>query len=179
MTKKDLMMIDQGALIALEKIDKYNQDGINGVEELRRQVRRRGLTRIPLRFSDDYVDKVILQLTENMYNMALPSMLMTLEEEFGFTDQQLRAVHDGYLSKWSKCVDLDCMGEQYVTLEDYVNELNEKYGYSFDPKVAGNCDRQIQDDVPYHFVKVERIIEILERDGYPAAALHLKKKIGG
>lgn len=170
-------MIDQGMVYAVESIEKYNAQGLDGIAKIREEMKKKGIYKLPYTFSDDAADKIIKELSNNLYNTMISVFFMTLEDSFDFGDK-LVALKEAFDKNIEDIMDLDAFGEHYVSLQDFTREMNDKYGFAFEESRVAYCQKlQDEDDARYHYAKIESIIDRLERDGYPAAALHLKKQI--
>lgn len=116
----------QGMLYALNVAKEH------GVEYLEKEIKKRGIIKSPLAYTDKQIDEFWKQLSENLYATMTCVTGMVLHNTFGFGKQRLHKFREEFLNATNKTIDLDWLGEHYVTLEDYAVELNEKYDLELD-----------------------------------------------
>lgn len=90
---------------------------------LEKEIKRRGVLKAPLAYTDKQIDEFWKQLSANLYATMTCVTGMTLADEFGFGKQRLQKFRKEFLNKTQKTLDLDWIGEHYVTLEDYAVHL--------------------------------------------------------
>lgn len=185
MTNKDYKMMDQGMLLAVDKFLQYEKNGLNPTEELVKELKRRGVTKIPWCYTDEQKDKLLEELSRNLYNSMISVFFMTLEEGVHYQNElvcfdgdMLRELKDKFDKNVDSIMELDYIGEHYVSLQDFVAELNDKYGFAFEYERVATC-QQYQDvaDERFHYAKIETIIESLKKNGFDGAADFLSQKI--
>lgn len=164
----------QGLRYALEIAKKQ------GVEGLEKEIKRRGITKLPMNISQSEADRVWKELSSNVYNNLTASFLYAFKEELGMSVEDLKRGIEAYQKVVGDCLDMDYMGEHYVKLEDYAVEISKELGIDLDIERIAACQDHFDEnneDSHYHYAKIERIIEILENNNYLAAATFLKHKI--
>lgn len=165
----------QGMRYAYEIAQK---DGLDGLEK---EIKRRGITKLPFTVSQSEAQQVWNELSSNMYVNVAMTFLSTLKNEFGFTKEQLQELKVKYDETVKASLDVDYMGEHYVKLEDYAVELNSECGLDLDIARIASCQDYYDEsskDSNYHRVKVERIVTELKNNGYEEAATYLEGKLG-
>ena len=146
-----------------------------GLEELEKDIKMRGVLQVPLGYTKGDIDKFLEYLKTNFYNSIMSVACVALEETFGFKKTRLKRFKEAFAKATTNIVDLDYIGENYVTLEDYAVYLNERFDLDIDVKVASVCQENANSNNPnYHMVKVERLIEVMRQEGYEEAAEYLE-----
>lgn len=150
-----------------------------GLEELEKDIKMRGVLRVPLAYSKGDIDKFLEYLKTNFYNSILSVTCIALEETFGFKKTRLQRFKEAFAKATTNIADLDYIGENYVTLEDYAVYLNERFDLDIDVKISSVCQENANSNHPnYHMVKVERLLEVMREDGYEDAAAYLEWRAG-
>lgn len=149
------------------------------MDALESDIRKRGITKAPLKFSQKQIDDFINYVSKNLYSNMLSFFCYAIHEEFGFGGERLKKLRDFVAKAVTDTMNLDYMGTHYVRLEDYAVELNEKYNLGIDVNVIASCQNiaDEKDDGTYHYAKIERIIEELRENGMEDAAKFLEEKI--
>lgn len=150
-----------------------------GIEGLRKEVSRRGITKLPFTVSQAEANRLWHELTENMYNNIATAFLYTLHDQFDFTEEQIEKLMDAYNENVANTLDMDYLGEHYISMVDYAVELKEKCNINIDVNRIAACTDHYDETgkTNYHRVEVNRLIQILEEEGYMAAATFLKHKV--
>ena len=150
-----------------------------GLEELEKDIKMRGILRAPLAYSKGDIDSFLEYLKTNFYNSIMSVACIALEDTFGFKKVRLKRFKEAFAKATTNMMDLDYIGENYVTLEDYAVYLNEKYDLDVEVEVVSVCQENANSAHPdYHMVKAERLIEIMREDGYEDAAAYLEWRAG-
>ena len=150
-----------------------------GMEALEKDIRTRNILKMPLGYSMEDMDKFLEYLKTNFYNSIMSVACIALEETFGFKKVRLKRFKEAFAKATTDVMDLDYIGENYVTLEDYAVYLNEKYDLDIDVEVVEICQENANSKHPeYHMVKVERLVEMMKQDGYKEAAEYLEWRAG-
>lgn len=132
----------------------------------------------PLAYTDKQIDEFWKQLSANLYATMTCVTGMTLADEFGFGKQRLQKFRKEFLNKTQKTLDLDWIGEHYVTLEDYAVHLNAKYGLGLDVERIAVCqESHDKENEKYKMVNFDRILDELKENGFIGAAEFLEKKM--
>lgn len=148
-----------------------------GLEELDREIRNRGLLKVPITVPQSKIDKWAEGVKENIYNNMLTATLYALHEVFGFGKDRLKKFRDKYNELALQAMDLDWLGQHYVSLEDYAIELNEKYNMDLDSDSIGENQKSYEVSVDMSGrCKLSKVIEELENHGFEDAARFLESK---
>lgn len=150
----------------------------DGIEELEKEIRRRGMIRAPFNWTNAQMEKFIKDVSHNLYQNMLATFAYALNTEFGFGKERLTRLRNRVYALVDDVFDLDYLGEHYVSLQDYATEINEKYDLGLDVNVIKDCQK-LQDtkENGYHFAQIERVCQVLEHSGYSGASEFLKSKL--
>ncbi len=169
---KDYELRMQGMIYA------YNLVKEKGIEGLERDMKLRNVLRAPMKFTASQIEEFWDMLSRNLYNTIMTVTGIALHEEFGFGKDRLHRWKKAFDRATVNATDMDYIGTNYVTLEDYAVYLNSKYDMGIDTDVVAVCQDSNNDTNPaYHMCKVDRLIEIMRKDGYEDAAEYLEKKV--
>ena len=142
-----------------------------GIEELDREIRMRGLLKVPVTVTTEKINKWSEDIKENIYNNMLTATLYALHEEFGFGNK--------YNEIALQAMDFDWLGQHYVSLEDYAKDLNERYDMNLDSDAIGANQNSYEVTVDMaDRCKLSTVIEELNNNGFSDAAMFLKSKLG-
>lgn len=149
-----------------------------GLEALHKDIKSRGFFKTHLSISKNELDKFINEISHNMYTIALTSICIALNEEFGFGKQRLHRFKEKFRKVIEGTLDFDRVGQQYVSLTDYANYLNEEYEVGIDVDTVEHCQNgssTIQENK--NKVNIKDIIEVLNEKGFKDAAECLQSYI--
>lgn len=96
----------------------------DGIEALESDIRKRGVTRAPMKFKQKDIDEMLEFMSKNLYQTSMSVWFMTLNEVYGFGKKRLKRLKDAFDKNTSILMDFDYIGNHYVDLEDYANFLN-------------------------------------------------------
>ena len=162
----------QGMLYAL------NVSKEHGVDYLEKEIKKRGVIKSPLAYTDKQIDEFWKQLSENLYATMTCVTGMVLHNTFGFGKQRLHKFREEFLNATNKTIDLDWLGERYVRLEDYAIELNKRYNLGIDvARIAACQDLADEADARYRKLNTDIALRELENNGFRDAADFLRSKI--
>ena len=149
-----------------------------GVDALVAEVRKRGVTRVDVTASDKQLADMWGALSDNIGQNMLITVAWVLHDTFGFGQKRLQQFMTEFDKATSDLMNLDYMGEHYVTLEDYAVELNQKYDLGLDViKATLATDMADKQDARVGKVdKVTGIINALKLAGYEDAVAYLENK---
>lgn len=169
---KDFDLRMQGMLYA------YKLAKEEGIEALEKDIKTRGVLCTPLRYTKGEIDKFLEYLKTNFYHTMLSVFCIALEEVYGFKKTRLQRFKKAFMNVAERTLDLDYIGENYVTMEDYAVYLNEQYDLGVDVEVVSVCQQNENENNPqYHVPKVEILVERMRQAGYKEAAEWLEKKV--
>ena len=126
----------QGMTHALEVVRE------NGIEALAKEVKMRGFTRVPLGVPDSEWRRFVDVISTNLYNMTITTAAMALHDGFGFGKDRLRKWKSVFDKKVEHAMNIDWLGEHYVSFEDYANYLNELYDIGIEINVLARVQRR-------------------------------------
>ena len=149
-----------------------------GVEALGAEIRKRGITQLPLYVKTEKIDQIWLNIKEGLKNNFLHLVLWILHTDCKFGKKRLTQFFETFNGALEASFDLDYMGEHYVRLEDFAIEIKEKFNFDIDiEKIAATTAITDERNPNYHFLKVEEVIKNLRESGYGDAADFLQAKI--
>lgn len=155
----------QGMLFAYDIAKK------EGLEALHKDIKTRGFFKTHLSISKKELDDFIGKISHNMYTIALTSICIALHDEFGFGKERLHRFKEKFRKVIDDTMDFDRVGQQYVSLEDYANQLNEDYDIGIDVETVSYCQNgssTIQENK--NKVNLLDIIDLLNEKGFKDAA---------
>ena len=156
----------------------FNLAKEQGIDALAEDIKMRGVLRTPLTYSKGEIDNFLALIKNNMCNYIMAVACIALNENFGFGKVRLHRFKNAFAKATYDSVNLDYIGENYVTLEDYAAYLNSKYDLDIDASVVAVCQEHgNSNNGEYHMAKIEKVIEMLRREGYEDAAEYLEKKV--
>ena len=156
----------------------YNLAKEGGLEALDADMKKRNITKAPMKFSTKQMDEFYKYVADNIYTNVFTVACYTLYDNFGYGKEQLTEFKRLFDKNVGYTVNLDYMGEHYVRLEDYAVELNEKFNLGIDANiVAMSQDSYDEVDFRYKRCKVETVISELRDNGFFEAAEFLEKKM--
>lgn len=168
----------EGLVWALDLLQK-EESPEKGVEMLKREIRFRKATFIPLEIPADSIRECSTLLAKRLMNTLLIAFLKVFEEEFGWGKVRLQRVKTLFLKHSAAFYDVDPYGERYFTMSDYAIHFREDYGIDFDDKAIDellNIEKQ-NEDKQLRRVQFD-VIEKHLKNSYPEALEHLKKQLG-
>ena len=172
MTDKSFEWRMQGMIYA------YNIAKKDGLEALEHDIKVRNVLKAPMKFTTAQINDFWDMLSKNMYNNMLTSVAYALHRHFGFGKKRLR----DYMEKWNEVVngtiDLNYLGNHFVTMEDYAVELNKDYDLGIDVEVVAVCQySHDKEDKNYRNRQyLDGIINSLMLNGHQDAAEFLRKQ---
>lgn len=162
----------QGMLYALNVAKEH------GVDYLEKEIKKRGVIKSPLAYTDKQIDEFWEQLSANLYATMTCVTGMVLHSAFGFGKQRLQKFREEFLNATNKTIDLDWLGEHYVTLEDYAVELNGKYNLGLDVARIAVCqESHDKGNEKYKMADMSHVLVELKEHGFEDAAEFLERKM--
>lgn len=161
-----------GVIYASNKVVK------DGVEELKKDIRKRNLLKVDIRMSERQMQEMYEELSAHVYNNMLVGMLYAIHDCYQFGKVRIKKVKDTFDKLVMDTIDLDYMGQHYVRLEDFAVELNEKYNLGIDISRVVASEESFDARRPdYHYCHVDRVLKELRENGFADAAVFLEKKL--
>lgn len=150
----------------------------SGLEALEKDINKRGVLKAPLAYTDKQIDEFWKQLSENLYATMTCVTGMVLHDEFGFGKQRLHKFREEFQKATNASLDLDWLGEHYVTLEDYAVELNEKCNLGLDVARIAVCqESHDKGNAKYKMADISHVLAELKEHGFEDAAEFLERKM--
>jgi hypothetical protein len=162
----------EGMVYALKIAEK------EGVEALRRDIRKRGITQAPLKYSEKQIDEFVKYISKNVHANMLAIMCWSLNDVFGFGESRLKRLIADFEKKSWDFTDLDYLGQKYIKLEDVAVDLNKRYKLGLDIERIAMCEKMADDaDTRRRMCEIDQVLEVLKGNGYGDAAAFLGRKI--
>lgn len=157
----------------------YNIAKDKGVDALKKELVTRGFLRAPLAISEDKYREWYQQLADNLYANMITTFMYALHNCEGYGPVRLRRLKEEFDKTVQDVLDLDYMGQNYITLADYANDLNEKFDLGIDIARVADCQDRFNEHTStmYHMARIETVIRELKDAGYGDAAAFLEKKL--
>lgn len=151
-----------------------------GIDALAKTVKQRGVTKVDITASDKQLNDMWGALSDNIGQNMMTTAVWVLHDAFGFGQKRLQQFMTEFDKATANLMNLDYMGEHYVTLEDYAVELNQKYNLGLDViKATLATDMADKQDARVGNVdKVTGIINALRMAKHEDAAAYLESKKG-
>lgn len=99
-----------------------------GIEGLEHEVKLRGLTFMPSRVTETQIKEICLRLKEDMLYKCMVLAVSALHDEFEYGAKRCTKLVDKMLKI------AEAMGDDYCTMSDYVQMLEEELGIVIDIK---------------------------------------------
>ena len=162
----------QGMLYAATLVKEHD------LEYLEKEIKRRGVLKTPLSYTEKQVDEFWNQLSANLYATMTCVTGMVLHDSFGFGKQRLHKFREEFQKATNASLDLDWLGGHYTTLEDYAVYLNEKYDMGLDVARIAVCQESHDEkEERYRMANLDRILTELKGNGFEDVAQFLESKI--
>lgn len=143
----------------------------HGLDELEKDIKRRGFLQIPVQISKKEVDRFIEQISENLTHTMRTVMLYTLHRELGFGKKRLQRINEKFDKHTNAVFNFDYLGNHYVKLEDYAVEMNDKYDLGLDVERVAACqDTCRHEKENIRMANVDVLIQRLYEYGFEDAA---------
>ena len=149
-----------------------------GLEALDKEIKMRNFLKVDIWAKKEDVENLEFELSTNLYNSFLSTMMFTLHDTFGFAKVRLERLKEAFDRNVSNIFNLDWLGNNYVRFEDYAKYLNEEFGFNFDvTRVAVLHDLQFDNFPGHKRLDRDTTIKELREKGFTDAADWLEKKI--
>jgi hypothetical protein len=148
-----------------------------GLEALEKEIRMRNYLKLDLWAKKSDVENLEFELSTNLYNSFLSTMLFTLHDTFGFAKVRLCRLKEAFDRNVGNIFNIDWLGNNYVRFEDYAKYINEEFGFNFDvTRIAVLHDVQAEKQKDYHRLDRDATIKELREKGFKDAAQWLESK---
>lgn len=149
-----------------------------GLDALKLDIKKRNCMGAPVQYTSSQLDDFWNQLSENLFQTMLVTCSYTLVETFGFGKKRLGDFHESLSKNIDNLKNLDYMGDRYVNILDYAEEIKGKIGFDIDiARIAANEDIANERDKNYHMMKLENACDDLRKNGFEDAANFLMSKV--
>ena len=150
----------------------------DGLEELERQVKLRGLLKVSMKFSKDELYQSAQNISERVYNNMLTIWYAVFHDRLGFGGKRIRQLKEWFDEKVYLVGERSPMGHHWATFEDYGEEANRLYDLGIDlGKLRETQAINAEDEVVR--VHADSVIGWLAEHGFPEASEAVKKEIYG
>lgn len=162
----------QGMLYAVNVVKESD------LEALEKDIKKRGVLKAPLAYTDKQIDEFWNQLSANLYATMTCVTGMVLHDEFGFGKQRLHKFREEFQKATNASLDLDWLGDHYVTLEDYAVYLNEKYDLGLDvARIAACQESHDEKGKACRMANLDKVLSELKENGFEDAAKFIEGKM--
>lgn len=150
----------------------------DGLEALESDIKKRGLLKTPLAYTDKQIDEFWKELSSNLYATMTCVTGIVLHDSFGFGKQRLHKFREEFLKATKISLDLDWLGQHYATLEDYAVYLNGKYDLGLDVARIAVCQESHDEkEKAYRMADLDKILKELRENNFEDAAAFLENKV--
>lgn len=150
----------------------------HGLDELEKDIKRRGFYQIPVQISRKEVDKFMEQIAENLYQTVRAVMFRVLREKLGFGKKRLHRFKQWVDDASEMVLKFDYMGEHYVTLEDYAASLNKDFDLGLDvDRIAACQETSRHERENARKANVDVLIQRLYEYGFDDAAAWMERMV--
>lgn len=149
-----------------------------GVENLRREVKFRRETFVPLEFSKEQIRGCNTMMAERILNTVQVVCLKMMEEEYGWGKIRLQRFVRLFYENTKDMQSYDPYGDRYVNISEYAEYFKDTYGISFEDEAV---ETMKQIEAENRSLEVKRVqIDVLEKlleNRYPDALEYLRKEL--
>lgn len=171
---KEYVLRMEGMMAACDIVRK------GGLEALEKDIKYRGITQSPATISTSRMGELFAYIGNNVYCNVLTIAGIVLHEKFGFGKKRLHDFALAFKQSTQNTMDIDYIGEHYVSLEDYGNFLKDELGMDINIATISMCQELADGQDPnIGRVKLDRVIEELKIGKFNVAASYLEKRFGG
>ena len=168
----------EGLAWALSIIDK-EESVEQGVENLRKEVRFRRATFIPLEIPAHKIRECGRLLARRTLSTVLVMVIKVLDDEYGWKKQRLQTFIERFAKNTIGFEDEDPYGDRYVEMSDYAEYFKEQYGIEFTDEQMAEMRTVEKENRAADIKRIQ--VDVIERhlkNSYPEAFAHLKKVVG-
>lgn len=152
----------------------------DGIQALKKDIQHRGILKAPITITDAQIEEFFGMISSNIYHNTLTIAAMVLHDKYGFGSKRLNDFATYFANYTKSSMDLDYLGEHYVTLEDYAIYLREELGVDINVAKVSLCQELADKQDPnIGRIKLDRAVEILREKRFMAAASYLQNRCGG
>ena len=149
-----------------------------GIEELERQVKMRGLLRVSIKFTKEELYQSMQELSERIYNNMLTIWYAVFHDRLGFGETRIKRLKQWFDEKVYLVNEQSPMGHHWAEFYDYAEEANRLYNLGIDlEKIKETQAINAEGDVKKLYA--DEVIGWLAKHGYPDASEAVKKEVYG
>lgn len=149
-----------------------------GIEALEKDIKMRNYLKVDIWAKKGDVENLEMELSTNLYNSMMSTMMFTLHDTFGFAKVRLQRLKEAFDKNVGNIFDLDWLGNNYVRFEDYAKYCNEEFGFNFDvDRIAVMNDLECEKLPGWKKFDRDTTIKELRENGFADAANWLEKKL--
>ena len=151
-----------------------------GLEALENDIKMRNIYSVPLNISESQFRDLTKTIGQGSKAMIFTILFTVLDEDFEFKEEDMKKFADMFNKRFNDAMEMDFMGEHYVTFADYAELLQEKYG---DLMVDIERVRTEETGFDEHNPKfrntrwIKGVIATLRLHGYEDAAVFFEKRL--
>lgn len=150
-----------------------------GVKALEDDIRMRNYLKVDIWARHEDVEGLTRELSTNLYNSFVSTMLFTIHDTFGFARVRLHRLKEAFDRNVGNIFNINWLGNNYVRFEDYAKYCNEEFGFNFDvTRIAVMNDIECEKLAGWHKLDRETTIKELRDNGFSDAADWLEEKVG-
>lgn len=149
-----------------------------GIEALDKEIRMRNFLKVDIWAKTGDVEALSFDLSTTLYNSLLSAFLWTLYDVYDFKKKRLQRVKEEYDKNVGNIYSLNWLGLNYVRFEEYAKELNELFGFNFEPQLIANMQQAANEKMQgYGRLDPAGVVGWLRDKGFEDAADALEKNI--
>lgn len=164
MAKRD-KQYEQHQAGMLYALDVAKRKGIDGLEE---EIRKRGIWKVRCGVSESYLDALVNEISNNIFNNIFAASLEVLHRIFGFGGVRLKRYEHNLMLVAAGCLEKDWKGETYQTLGDLAEWYRDEYDCYIDPDRTIATERARIDES--RFIEKKSLVQWLNDHGYEDAS---------
>ena len=167
-TDEIIQLRNEGMAYALKIVED------SGVEELKRQVKLRGLLKVSMRFSPEELNTTIERISNRIFNNIFTMTFAVLHEECKYGAVRLKRFKEQLDKKVMLVGDTDPRGRHYARFEDYAEEANKLYDLGID--IEAIRETQVNNDESGRLaIAADEVFKLLKDNGHHEAVDTVKK----
>ena len=150
----------------------------DGLEELERQVKLRGLLKVSVKFTPDELYESAQNISERVYNNMLTIWYAVFHDRLGFGGKRIRQLKQWFDEKVYLVGETSQFGHHWATFEDYGEEANRLYDLGIDlDKIRETQEINAETDTWKRYS--DNMIGWLAEQGFLEASEAVRKEIYG
>lgn len=148
----------------------------DGLEELERQVKIRGLLKVSIKFTQEEIQKSIQNMSDRIYNNMLTMWYAVFHDRLNYGSKRIHRMKQWFDEKVYTVSEQSPMGHHWAEFYDYAEEANRLYNLGIDlDAIKETQDINAEGDVKKLYA--DEVIEWLSKHGYPEASEAVRKEV--